>query len=177
MFNFQSLIKQTILRLLALAIIFCLSGMGNIVCCFTKCQIVAKETCTTQKDVSSCHKSESIDLIAENSSCCVKEESCEEPTKETSDCSASQNELDNNNQENNISGYGKDPSCKMSCCLPSDEVVDITRIPRIDSTVAVNNLHIVVSTSIAKHKTYLSWPIEKLPDQEKTYLRCCVFLI
>jgi hypothetical protein len=178
MFNFQSLIKHAVWRLLTLAIIFCLSGMMNIVCCFAKCQIVTKEFSVSQTNNASCHQSETTDLIAESDSCSVTGQSCEESSEELSlEITAPQNTLDNSSQENKTSSYQKAPTCKMSCCLPSDEVIDITPLPRLDSPIAVNSLHLVFSTTIGKDKTHLAWPIEKLPDQEKTYLRCCVFLI
>lgn len=180
MFNLQSLTKQTVCRLLTLAIIFCLSGMANVFCCLTKCQIVPKQHLTaTQSSDSSCH--ETATLTSKSDCCSIenREESseslCSEDTENTTDI-ALQSKKDDGQADTTLS-YLKGSSCQMKCCLPSDEVVDITRVPRLDNTIEVNNLHLAFSTYINKRNVYLSSPVEKLPDQEKTYLLCCVFLI
>ncbi len=191
MFNLQSLIQQIIYRTLALAIIFCLSGLANVVCCFAKCEIGTKEFFTQTSD-SGCHKSETVNLIAESSSCsvessscslknsgsCSLKESCEESSEDSSleTISLEEEEIDNC-EESEQDGYLNGSSCKMSCCLPSDDVVDITPIPRLYGDITVNHLRLVSSNATSKNKTCLLWPVENLPSQEKTYLRCCVFLI
>ncbi len=177
MFNLQNLIQQIIYRTLVLAIIFCLSGIANVVCCIAKCEIVIEVFSTAQTTDSSCHKNETVSLIAESGiSCCVKQ-SCEESTDDLSLETISLEEVDNDCEESEPDGYSKDSSCKMICCLPSEEVVDITPIPRLDGTIAVNYLQLVSSNITTKSKTHLLWPVQNLPSQEKTYLRCCVFLI
>lgn len=178
MFSLKNLIKQTIYNLLALAIIFCLSGMMNIVCCFAKCQIVTQEICATQENEPDCHESSGL-FVESGSDCCVKvKENSDENSQECfSEISIEIEETDSFSQETETCDYVEESSCKMSCCLPSDEAVDITRLPKLDSYAAVNTLYLAFTEARQKDKIYLSPPTRNFSDQEKTYLKCCVFLI
>jgi hypothetical protein len=176
MFTLRNLIKQITYRSLALAIIFCLSGMLNIICCVAKCEI-AKSGFLPNQESLSCHQTQSS---FEKSSCCSKEESDSSSntcSKTPSNISSSEVDEDSNDKQTQILEYTKDASCRMSCCLPSEEPVDVTRTPKLDVTLIPNSLNLVALYNTAKTKIYLDLPIENLPDQEKSYLKHCVFLI
>lgn len=172
----RNLIKQITYKSLALTIIFCLSGMLNIICCVAKCEI-AKSGFLPNQETLSCHQTQSS---FEKSSCCSKEEpknSSNTCSKTLSNSSNPETDKDSNNKQSQILNYTNDVSCGMSCCLPSEEPIDVTRTPKLDVTLVPNSLNLVAVYNTAKDKTYLDLPIENLPDQEKSYLKHCVFLI
>lgn len=172
MLDIRNLVKQLIYKSLALAVIFCLSGMMSIVCCLAKCQIVISDSVVLQN--SACHESQETlsSLELEEESNCCSTEACEE-----SESNSLENHTCQKINEESQKDYLKSSNCKMTCCLPSEEAVDITRVPRVDSTLAVNSLYLVLFDNITKDKSPLFLPVENLPSQEKTYLKCCVFLI
>lgn len=190
MLNVQKVFLKLIKQSLALAVIFCLSGMASIVCCFTKCQIDLEKTChqssanlTTEKTCqeNSIEESETCttttDEIALESNCsqdntencCIPDESPNNYINSNSCEFLLSNDL--------VEGFNSDSSCKMKCCLPSEEVLDIPRIPRIDDLKIITTTELSYPTVVKEQIIFPSFSIKKLVNQEKTYLRCCVFLI
>lgn len=187
MLNVQTVFLKLIKQSLALAIIFCLSGMASIVCCFTKCQVDLETTChQTTNTESNCQESD----FKEAETCVSSEEislenSCSENNSENC-CSTNESSTKNLSNSNTcefllssdvVDGFNSDSSCKMKCCLPSEEVVDIPRIPRLDDLKTITVTEISYSNVLQEQTVFFIFPIKKLVNQEKTYLRCCVFLI
>ncbi|MBK7995535.1 MAG: hypothetical protein IPK14_19825 [Blastocatellia bacterium] len=184
MLNVQKVFLKLIKQSLALAIIFCLSGMASIVCCFTKCQVDLETTChqtSASFTESNCQESD----FEESETCAASEISLETSCSENN----SQNCCTTDNTTNNLTscefllsndlveGFNSDSSCKMKCCLPSEEVLDIPRIPRLDDLKIIITTELSYPTVVKEQIIFTSFPIKKLVNQEKTYLRCCVFLI
>lgn len=193
MLNTQTFLLKLIKQSLALAIIFCLSGITNIVCCFAKCQTSIEKTCHQNSSnlTTSCHESDPIDQTTcnassetsqesscsqdDNQNCCITDN-----TSDSDNLSLSINDLNTcdflttNNLEN-IFSTGS--SCRMKCCLPSEETVDIPRVPRLDDLKTVTITELSYSNFIKEQVVFISFPNKKIADQEKTYLWCCVFLI
>lgn len=189
MLNVQKVLLKLIKQSLALAIIFCLSGMASIVCCFTKCQVDLETTChqnSASFTESSCQESD----FEESETCVSSEEislenSCSENNTQSC-CSTDKSSTENLSNSNTcefllsselVDGFNSDSSCKIKCCLPSEEVVDIPRIPRLDDLKTLTVTEISYSNVLQEQTVFFIFPIKKLVNQEKTYLRCCVFLI
>lgn len=165
MSNFATFIKQLTYQILALTIVFCLSGMSNIVCCITKCEIVKPQIVSSKS--SSCHQTKDENLTEH--SCCI--------TKSGEDANTLVQTQSNDNSKSSLAvKHFKDFSTKMGCCLPSDEAFDITRVSYLDGLSLTNNASLIaVPTFKFSKNSFL--PTKKILTQEKTYLRCCVFLI
>ncbi len=188
MLNVQTFLLKLIKQSLALAIIFCLSGMASIVCCFTKCQVDLETTChqnSTSFTENSCQESD----FEESETCAVSEISLESSCSENNSencCSTNESSTENLDNSNTCEfllstdledGFNSDSSCKIKCCLPSEEVLDIPRIPRLDDLKTITVTEISYSNIFQEQTVFFIFPIKKLVNQEKTYLRCCVFLI
>jgi hypothetical protein len=192
MLNVQNVFLKLIKQSLALAIIFCLSGMASIVCCFTKCQIDLEKTChqssanlTTEKTCQeiSVEESEtcgSNEILLEsscseknNENCCTTSSTTDNTTNNTNNLTSCDFLLNSNLEE----GFNSDSSCRIKCCLPSEEVLDIPRIPKLDDLKTITITEISYPSIFQEQAVFFIFPIKKLVNQEKTYLRCCVFLI
>lgn len=179
MFSTKLVTIKTACQILALAIVFCLSGMSNIVCCLTKCALIIEKSTSVKHNTTkenTCHKDSSLSLLNDEDSCCKSHDNTSNPTSDlftTSDLKTSDIDL----EQTSVFTKANDFQCKMICCLPSGQVVDIPQISQVNPAINISNPHSTFSTSTVEKNSFSIWPVEKVINQEHTYLRCCVFLI
>jgi hypothetical protein len=151
--------------------------MSNVVCCLTKCALISPKSVAVKHSVKtnqeSCQKN--LSEMDNDHSCCISDNENQATDRyvSLSDLKTGKFQI----EKDSIFTTTNDFQCKMICCLPSDQIIDITQVSQINPAINVNKPHIGFSTNIVEKNKYSALPVEKFINQDQTYLRCCVFLI